>query len=107
MTGQAQTSSGNVTTYAYDYQNRMVGSTEKTTGGTVLTRGTFAYDALDRRVEVDETIGGTEVKTWIVCDGTNVYAELNGSGSLENHYLYGSAVDEILARNSAGGVTAL
>jgi YD repeat-containing protein len=106
LTGETQTSPRDVTTYWYDYRDRMTGATEKTSGGTVLMQATYVYDALDRRIETDETVGATEVKTWSVYDGTNVYAEFNGSGSLENRYLYGPAGDEILARTSAGGVTA-
>ena len=33
MTGETQTSNGDVTTFAYDYRNRLVGATEKNSGG--------------------------------------------------------------------------
>ena len=84
----------------------MVSAVEKNSGGTTILQATYTYDALDRRIGVDETIGGTETKTWTVYDGKNPYADFNGSGTLKQRYLYGPAVDEILARTDSGGTTA-
>ena len=38
MTGETQTSTGDVWTYGYDNRNRMVSAVEKSSGGTVLAR---------------------------------------------------------------------
>ena len=66
-----------MTTYTYDYRNRL---TEVTVGGTIVA--TYTYDALDRRIGIKDS--GTQ--TWTVYDGTsadaNPYADFNGSGSL-------------------------
>ena len=64
-------SGSSTTTYTYDYHNRL---TEVTQGGTVIA--TYAYDAVNRRIGVDDN--GTQ--TWTVYDGTNPYADFNGSG---------------------------
>jgi len=96
-----------ITTYTYDYHNRL---TEVTTGGTVVA--TYTYNALDQRIGVKDS--GTQ--TWTVFNGKSAdadpYADFNGSGTLTERYLFGpgvvngAAVDEILARTSSGGTTA-
>jgi len=92
-----------ISTYTYDYRNRL---TEVTQGGTVIA--SYTYDALNRRIGIDDN----STQTWTVYDGTNPYADLNGSGTLQERYVSGpgvvngAVVDEILARTSAGGTTA-
>ena len=92
-----------ITTYSYDFHNRL---TEVTQGGTVIA--SYVYDALNRRIGVDDS--GTQ--TWTVYDGTNPYADFNGSGTLQVRYQYGAGVvdgaivDQLLARTSSGGTTA-
>ena len=83
--------------FSYDFRNRL---TNVEVGGTVVA--TYVYDALNRRIGIDDN--GTQ--TWTVYDGTNAYADFNGSGTLKDRYLYGPAVDELLARTSSGGDTA-
>ena len=112
LVGQTNTSSHAVTTYTYDYRDRLVGAIQKSSGGTTLMQATFAYDAMDRRIETDETVSGVEAKTFTVYDGDNPYADFapaGGSGGgvvLKDRYLYGPAVDQILARTDSGGSTA-
>jgi RHS repeat-associated protein len=103
-----------ITTYTYDYRNRL---TEVTTGGTVVA--TYTYNALNQRIGNKD--GGTQ--TWTVYDGTsadaNPYADFSGAssgggsgGAMTERYLSGpgvvdgAVVDQILARTSAGGTTA-
>ena len=106
MTGETQTSTGDVWTYGYDNRNRMVSAVEKSSGGTVLAQATYTYDALNQRIGFDDN--GTQ--TWTVFDGTgadaNPYADFNGSGTLLVRYMSTQAVDNILARTSSGGTTA-
>ena len=83
--------------FSYDFRNRL---TNVEVGGTVVA--TYVYDALNRRIGIDDN--GSQ--TWTVYDGTNAYADFNGSGTLKERYLYGPAVDELLARTSSGGDTA-
>ena len=96
----ATTSSG-TTTYTYDSENRL---TNVEIDGTMSA--TYTYIAFNQRIGIQE--GGTQ--TWTVFNGTkadaNAYADFTGSGSLATRYLYGPAVDEILARTSASGTTA-
>ena len=63
---------------------------------------------MNRRIGIDDN--GTQ--TWTVYDGTNPYADFNGSGTLQVRYQYGpgvvdgAVVDQFLARTSSGGTTA-
>ena len=97
MTAQANTSTHVVTSYTYDYHNRLTGVT---VGGTVVA--SYTYDALGRRIGFDDN--GTQ--TWTVYDGQNTYADFNSGATLQQRYLYGPAVDQILARTSSGGTSA-
>ena len=71
-----------ITTYTYDYRNRL---TEVTQGGTIIA--TYTYNALNQRIGIKDN--GTQ--TWTVYDGKNPdahsYADFNGSGTLTMHYL--------------------
>ncbi|WP_165232213.1 RHS repeat-associated core domain-containing protein, partial [Aquisphaera insulae] len=98
---KTDTATGNYWTYAYDYHNRLTSAVQKNSGGTTLNSVTYAYDALDRRIAVT-TNGGTTLYTQYVGAGTvaNPYADFTGS-TLKTRYLYGPAVDEILARTDA------
>ena len=80
----------------------MTGVTEKNSGGTVIYQASYTYDALDRRIAT--TVNGTT--TWTVYDGQNTYADFSGAGTLKTRYLYGPAIDELLARTDSGGTTA-
>jgi len=97
LIAETNTSTHVVTTYTYDYGNRL---TEVTQGGTIAA--TYTYDALNNRIGIDDS--GTQ--TWTVYDGTNPYADFNSSGALKARYQFGpgvvdgAVVDEILARTT-------
>jgi RHS repeat-associated protein len=87
----------------------MTGATRKTSGSLVDYQVTYTYDALNRRIgeqiDADGAGSGTPVQTWTLFDGQNPYADFTGSGTLKDRYLYGPAVDALLARTNASGVT--
>ena len=107
LTAQTNTSTHVITSYTYDFHNRL---TEVKVGGTI--EATYTYDALDRRIGIDDN--GTQ--TWTAYDGTSAdaqpYADFSSSGSLAVRYLngpgvvLGGVVDELLARTSSSGTTA-
>lgn len=109
MSAKTETGTGKVTTFAYDYRNRLTGVTQKDSGGSVIMQATYTYDALNRRigtqVDADGAGGGSPAQTWMVHDGDNAYADFNGSGTLVERYLHGLAIDELLARTDSGGST--
>ncbi len=101
-------SDGKVTEYEWDYRNRLVKVTEKVSlTGAATKIVTFQYDAFDRRTGklLDSDANGTvDRKTAWVWDGQQVIMQLadaDGAGSapwkLTNRYLYGEAVDLVLA----------
>ena len=97
---------GDVWTFSYDYENRLTGAVEKSSGGTTLEQVTYTYDALGRQIGVDTN--GTQ--GWTVLNGSsadaNPYADYGASGGLSMRYLYGPAVDQILARTDPNANTA-
>jgi RHS repeat-associated protein len=103
---KTQTSTGYVWSYTYDYHDRMTAAVEKTSGGATLNQESFTYDALGRQIGVNTN--GTQ--RWTVFNGAgtdaNPYADFTASGAVAMRYLYGPAVDEILARTSSTGATA-
>ena len=76
--------------------------TERNSGGTTINQATYTYDALDRRISLNDN--GTWI--WTVYDGHNPYADFTGAGSLAMRYLDGGAIDQIFARTNSAGVTA-
>jgi RHS repeat-associated protein len=101
LTSETNTSTHVTTSFTYDYRNRMVSVMQ---GGSTIA--TYTYDALNRRIGFK--VNGTQ--TWTVYDGksasANPYGDFDGSGNLKMRYLYGLAVDELLARTDSSAVTA-
>ena len=97
----SETTLSGTTTFTYDYKNRITGVEQN---GTVVA--TYTYDALGRRIGTKD--GGTQ--TWTVFNGTSVdanpYADFTSSGAVSVRYLFGPAVDQILARTNSSGTTA-
>jgi len=101
-------SDGKVTEYEWDYRNRLVKVTEKVSlAGAATKIVTFQYDAFDRRTGKlldSDANGSIDRKTAWVWDGQQVIMQLvdaDGAGTapwkLTNRYLYGEAVDLVLA----------
>ena len=105
-TGMTNTATGTTTTYAYDFHERMTGATTKNSVGTTTLQVTYTYDALNRRIGTNVSGGGSAGQVWTVYDGQSTYADFVATGSLKVRYLYGPAVDALLARTDSGGTTA-
>jgi RHS repeat-associated protein len=91
-------SDATVTTYTWDYRNRLT-RVQSNDGGRNIDV-TFTYDAFDRRI--GKLSGGTQL--WTAYSGANPYADFNGS-TLTSRYLYGDEVDQLFARLDANPVT--
>jgi RHS repeat-associated protein len=108
---------GETWAYAYDNEDHMVSAKHSASdGGAVDKEADFRYDAFGNRVEEDVTQGGSTNVTKFALDGWNsakgkavgnenwdVWADLNGNGSLATRYLRGDAVDEVFARIGQDG----
>ncbi len=119
-TRRTKTSTGEVTEYEWDYHNRLVKVTDKNSQGTITQVVEYTYDVFDRRIakEVDTTspfdMADAALERYVYDDiqnglvspdGGNVvldFVDPDGSGAqsiaLSRRYLYGEAVDQILAQ---------
>jgi YD repeat-containing protein len=97
LNGNAATKndSTGITTYAWDFENRMTSVTLPASGGTV----SFKYDPFGRRIYKSSS-SGTSVFAY---DGDNLIEETNAAGAVVARYSQGLNIDEPLAmlRSSA------
>jgi RHS repeat-associated protein len=99
---KTEIATGNVTTYTYDYRNRMTDAVTKSAGGIILQQSHYTYDVFDRRIAV--TVNGQTIYT--VYDRDHAWADYDASGAVKARYLFGDRIDEILARWRPGQGTA-
>ncbi len=119
-TSKTITSTGEIWTYTYDQKNQLLtASHTPNTGASADLTASYKYDALGNRIETDVwTSGVGTVVTKFALDGWkksdghmignenwNVWADLNGSGSLTTRYLRGDVVDQVFAELSYSGGT--
>ena len=100
---RTEKASGDVETYTYDSQNRLVGYVSPT------TTASYAYDALDRRIA--KTVDGA-VESFVY-DPWDPYSPIANdvlldfeAGALVKRWLHGTNVDEPLAFENYNGTTA-
>ncbi len=86
----------NITTYAYDYDNRI-----KSVVQTGAPNVNYKYDYFGRRIE--KNVGG--IVTKYIYDGGNIIAEYDNSGSLITKYTYGPNIDEPIRIEKLADVT--
>ncbi|MDD3470435.1 MAG: hypothetical protein PHE53_10745 [Thermoguttaceae bacterium] len=115
MTSRTSISGGAVTEYTWDYRNRLTSVTQKASaGGAAQWIVEYTYDYQNRLVKRsdDSDAAGSavaEVTTWIY-DGIQMVLQFDGTGDLtstdlSHRYMYGPAVDQILADEAVGGDT--
>jgi RHS repeat-associated protein len=95
MVGRTKTSNGEITTFTWDFRNRLTEVLIKSSGGVTLQDDKFTYDVENRRIGKNTLSGG---QSWTGYDGANPFADFNSSGSLTFSYLYGNGIDFLLAR---------
>jgi RHS repeat-associated protein len=106
LTKKSKGASAETWTYAYDSLNHLVSAKDAgTDGGTTLTLVTYVYDVLGNRIEEDAWTqsGGTTTVSRYAYDGSNVWADLNGSNALTMRRLYLDGVDQPFARIDSSG----
>jgi RHS repeat-associated protein len=98
-----KTSGATTWTYGFDNANRMT-SVLETVSSTTQVQVTYTYDIFNNRVQESEYVSGTGTTvTRHAYDGQNVWADLNTGNTVLTRYVYGDGVDQILARDVAGG----
>jgi RHS repeat-associated protein len=100
LTSKVGVNPSDVTTFTWDYRNRLT-EEKRTVSGTVYD-DVFTYDLWDRRIGKTSTTNGTNTVTLgTAYDGANPYGDWNGTNW--KRYLYGSAVDQLFARYDDAG----
>jgi len=103
LTKKTKGASAETWTYGYDHDNHLIWVEQRSSdGGTLLQRLDFKYDAFGDRIEKDVTVGSTTVNRYGY-DGSNVWADLNGSNQLQMRRLYLDGIDSVFARISSAG----
>ena len=93
LTERTHKSTGRITTYTWDYENRLTSVTERISAGTEPTSKVFyKYDAFGRRIQ--KKVNGTI--TNYVYDRDNIYLEFDNQSILEAKYTHSDRVDEVL-----------
>lgn len=84
--------------FEYDHSRRLVRIAAAASGGTLLWETRWSYDALGRRVAVEEN----GVVRRYLYDGENPIAVVDVSGNVLERRLYGRGIDEALASERGG-----
>jgi RHS repeat-associated protein len=93
---------GAVTKYAWDNRNRLTEVTSETASGTVTQTVNYYYDPENRLIaETVTPASGTATTKYYTYDGDEIVLAFSATGagatSLTDRYLWGPAVDQILA----------
>ena len=102
---------GRILRYTYDNRNRLTSVTHYTGGASNWTRYTqvkYTYDMFDNLIGRTVTTygtGGTTTTQRYVFDGTNMVLAFDGNRNLTDRYLWGPAVDQVLADEHFSPVT--
>jgi RHS repeat-associated protein len=100
MLTQTRISDGQVTSYTWDFRNRLTEVLIKTSGGTTVQDDKFTYDLANRRIGKNTLSGG---QSWTLYNGVNPLLDYNSSLSLQYEYLYGNSIDFLLGRADTNG----
>jgi RHS repeat-associated protein len=97
---------GAQTRYTYDFRNRLTAVRDFTPAGVMTATTTYTYDGdnnrLTRSVDVDGN-GSVDQNQRYIIDNDHVTAVTNAAGAIQNRYLHGPVVDEVLADIGATG----
>src|SRR5579885_2098309 len=94
-------SDGQVTTFTWDYRNRLTEAVVRDAQGNVLDDEKFTYDANDHRIGV--WANGAQ-QSWTVYDGDTPYLDFTGTGAVSERYLADPrAIDAFFAREDGAG----
>lgn len=86
-TKYTETATGEVTSYTWDYRNRLTQVVVKAPAGNVIKQADYTYDLFDRRIakSVDSDGAGAAIATIerLVYDGEHIALTFDGSGTLQ------------------------
>ena len=107
-TKRTNISTGAVTEYTWDHRNRLVTVTDRASdGGPAIQTVNHRYDVFNRwiskQVDPDGVGPQAAATTRYHYDGDQLVLELDDSGTVTHRYLWGPAVDQLLADEQATG----
>ncbi len=96
-TKRTEIATGEVVEYSWDHRNRLVQVVKKDAQGAVIETVDIEYDLFDRKIEktVTPQVGPASLLQYVY-DGDHLALRFE-NGNLAARYLYGPAVDQILA----------
>ncbi len=95
LTERTHTTTGEITTYTWDYENQLTSVTKKPNATAEPTSEvTYKYDALGRRIQ--KNVHDTITITNYVYDRDNILLEFNAQNILEAKYIHSDQVDEVM-----------
>jgi RHS repeat-associated protein len=97
-TKRTEIATGKVTEYVWDYRNRLAGVLFKDAGGVVTKTIDYIYDGNNQRI--GKRIDGAVVERYVI-DRNQIALVFDGAGTQTHRYLYGTAVDQVLADETA------
>jgi RHS repeat-associated protein len=100
MLTQTRISDSQLTSYTWDFRNRLTEVLVKTSGGTTVQDDKFTYDIENRRIGKNTLSGG---QSWTAYIDANPFMDFNSSGSLLYRYMYGNAIDFLIGRFDPSG----
>jgi RHS repeat-associated protein len=106
-TGRTNLANGEITTYRWDYRQRLTQVITQDSSGRVMQAVEYTYDTYDRRIGkvIDWDGEGTAPAETerLIYDGDNLILAFDESNLLTNRYLYGVEVDQVLAEDQGQG----
>ncbi|MFO0820040.1 MAG: FG-GAP-like repeat-containing protein [Pirellulales bacterium] len=102
---------GIVRHFTWDHRNRLIEIVDTDDQGVEVQRVRFSYDTLNRRISKEVTTPTGRIVTYFVYDREDViatYVDTDGvegpaSMALDQRFLHGPAVDQVLAQEDAAG----
>jgi RHS repeat-associated protein len=94
LTRRTNKANNEVTTYTFDYRNRLTRMERRSAGGVLLGDANYTYDVNDRLI-IRSVDGAT---TTTLYDGDEVWADYTAAGQVVTRYFHGEQTDEHLAR---------
>ncbi|MCG8450990.1 MAG: RHS repeat protein, partial [Pirellulales bacterium] len=107
-TKRTNIATGEVTDYEWDHRNRLVTITDRVSDGGAATQVvSHRYDAFNRWISKTVDSDGDGVlpgeTTRYEYDGNQIVLAIDEVGNVTNRYLWGPAVDQLLADEQTGG----
>jgi RHS repeat-associated protein len=93
-TKRTEISTGKVTEYDWDYRNRLTAVAFKDAAGVVTKSIEYTYDVDNQRI--GKKVDGAVTERYVI-DRNQISLVFDGAGTQTHLYLYGTAVDQVLA----------